>query len=183
MTFDKLQASIRMTKRQRDVAIVLFLVMLAANVALSVRAYTETNQVVLVPTNVSDGMVSRGAVDKRYIEALALDAVYGLYNASPESLDYGRQVIERLASVQQRSKLLRQYDEVAGDMRERNISTVFLTGEIRHNLPGLEVVVQGNLQTFVDTVLISTEERQIMLRFVTEAGSVRLAGIHRVEVE
>lgn len=183
MTFDKLQASIRTTKRQRDVAIVLFIVMLLGNIALAVRAYTETNQVVLVPTNISDGMVARGAVDKRYIEALALDAVYGLYNASPQSADYGRQVIERVASVEQRGSLLRQYDEIANDMRERNISTVFLTSEIRHNLPGLEVVVSGNLQTFVDTVLISTDERQIMLRFVGEAGSVRLAGIHKLEAE
>ena len=183
MTFDKMQVAMRITKRQRDAAMVLFVVLLAVNAGLATRLFTQTNQVILVPTNISDGMVARGAFDQRYIEALALDAVYGLYNASPQSLAYGRDVIERLASVQQRGPLLAQYDEVATDMRERNISTVFLPATIEHNVPGLEVIVQGHLQTFVDTVLVETEERRIMMKFVAEAGSVRLSGIHKLEVE
>ena len=46
----------------------------------------------LVPSRVSDGMVAVGAVDARFVEALALDAVYAFYNVSPETASYGRRV-------------------------------------------------------------------------------------------
>ena len=63
--------------------------LIAANVLLAAKMYSQSNQVVLVPTTVSDGMVARGAVDKGYVEALALDAVYAMYNSSPRTVHYG----------------------------------------------------------------------------------------------
>ncbi|RYG89921.1 hypothetical protein EU803_14960 [Loktanella sp. IMCC34160] len=183
MTFDKLQKSIRTARLQRNAILAVAAILLLINAALSVRLYTQTNQVVLVPTNISDGMVARGASDKRYIEALSLDAIYGLYNASPANLDYGRTVIERIAAVADRNRLLQHYDTVATDIRERDISTVFFPRRIEHNLDRLQVVIEGDLHTYLNTVQIAREERRVMLSFVAEAGSVRLAAISRLETD
>jgi conjugal transfer pilus assembly protein TraE len=183
MNLQGLQKIVRRTRMQRNAILAVGCILLAVNALLGIRLFTQTNQVVLVPTNVSDGMVARGASDKRYIEALALDAVYGLYNASPASLDYGRAVIERIASVSERNNLLRHYDDVATDIRERDISTVFFPRQIEHNIDNLEVVVEGDLQTYLNTVLISVEPRRVLLSFVAEAGSVRLFRVSRLEME
>ena len=183
MNFQSVQKQLRHARAARNLGFGLVVLLGFLNVALVYKVYSQSNQVILIPTSVSDGMVARGAVDKRYVEALALDAVYGLYNASPANLNYGRTVIERLAAVANRSELLHHYDEVATDIRERDISTVFYPKQIEHNLDAKTVVIAGNLQTYLNTVLISDEPRRILLNFVTEAGSVRLSRISRLEVE
>jgi len=183
MNFDAMKRQLRSARLMRNVLAASTAVMTGVAGLLAFEIATQSHQVVLIPTNVSDGMVARGAVDKRYVEALALDAVYGLYNASPESLEYGRRVIERLASVGQRNELLKHYDEVAKDISDRDISTVFRPRTIEHNLSKLEVVVDGDLETFLNTVMVKTEPRRILLSFVTEAGSVRLARINKLEDE
>lgn len=183
MDFEQLKLSLGRTRTQRNVAAAIAGVMLASNAFLAFEVNSRSNQVVLVPTNVADGMVARGAFDKRYVESLALDAIYGLYNATPSTTDYGRDVLARIAAVKERNGLLARYDEIANDMREREISTVFFPHTIEHNLDRLEVLVEGDLQTFVNTVPISSEPRRILLGFVPEAGSIRLSFINSVEVE
>ncbi len=183
MDFHQLKSAVSRTRAQRNVALAVCAVMLATNALLAFDINARSNQVILVPTNVSDGMVARGAFDKRYVESLALDAVYSLYNATPATADYGRDVITRLAAVKDRNALLTKYDDITKDMRERDISTVFYPRTIEHNLDKLEVVIDGDLQTFVNTVPVTNEPRRLLLGFVTEAGSIRLSFINSVEVE
>jgi conjugal transfer pilus assembly protein TraE len=182
MEFAALDRSVRTARRGRNLAVVLLVTMIGANALLGLRLLNQSNQVVLIPTQVSDGMVARGAVDKRYVEALALDAVYAMYNATPETLDYGRQVLDRLSSLRERSAILDQYDRIATDMRERKISTVFFPEKLEHNYATYEIVVDGFLKTYVETTFVTSERRRILLRFVPQAGSVRLAAITRLEI-
>lgn len=158
-------------------------VAMGANALLAMKIYSTSNQVVLVPTSITDGMVARGAIDKRFVEAVALDAVFGLYNSSPSTLTRGRTVIERTAAVRNRAELLKLYDEVAEDIRQREISTVFNPLQIEHNLEKLEVTIKGELDTYLSNVKVATERRNILLTFVIEAGSVRLSKVNRIEVE
>ncbi|WP_052248834.1 TraE/TraK family type IV conjugative transfer system protein [Leisingera sp. ANG-Vp] len=157
--------------------------LVAANVMLSAKLYSQSNQVVLVPTTVSDGMVARGSVDRGYIEALAMDAVYAMYNSSPRTTDYGRSVLERLSGPAERAGILETYDEIATDMRERKISTTFYPRKMEHNFANYEVVIEGDLATVLETTVITRESRRILVRFKPQAGSVRLAEIGKLSEE
>ena len=183
MDFQAMKGELKSARFGRNGIAIVAGLLLVSNVLLAGKMYTSSNQVILVPTSIRDGMVARGAVDKRYLEALAMDAVYGLYNASPANLAYGRNVIERISAVENRQKLLRHYDDVANDIRERDISTVFYVGQIEHSFENLEVVVEGNLQTYLNTVLVAAEPRRILLTFTVEAGSARLNKINVLEME
>ena len=157
--------------------------MLAANVLLATKIYTTSNQVILVPTVIKDGMVARGAIDKAYLEALAKDAVYGIYNSSPEDAGYGRNVIARVATVGNREILLKQYDEITEDIRQRDISSYFETSRLKHNLDANQVVVEGILHTFLSGVKVGSVRRNILITFAYEAGSARISKISNLEVE
>ena len=183
MNFQVMQKQLRSAKLTRNMLMVVAGVMLAANGALVSKLVLSSNQIILVPSSVSDGMVARGAFDKRYMEALALDAVYALYNASPANLEYGRTVIERVSAVADRVALLKQYDAIAKDIRERKISTVFFPEEVRHFGEQSKIVVQGTLQTYVETVQVATEPRAVLVTFKREAGSARVSKIHKTEVQ
>lgn len=183
MDFQNLQKQVRNARFGRNALAVVSASLFVMNGLLAVTIYRSTNQVILIPTSISDGMVARGAQDKRYIEALALDTIYGLYNSSPNNLRYGREVIERVASVSHRVELLKKYDAVSQDIKARDISTVFFPRQIVHQIDNLEVIVEGDLQTFLNTVQVNTERRKILLTFVVEAGSVRLSQISKLEAE
>jgi conjugal transfer pilus assembly protein TraE len=183
MDYQSLKRSLTAARRGNLILGVTSSALLVVLVLLSVMLVTRNSQVILVPTSIRDGMVARGANDKRYIEALALDTVYGLYNASPKSLSYGRAVLERVAAVSHRAKLLQEYDRIAEDMRERDISTAFYPNTIEHHPDKPQVIVEGKLNTYLDTTLVATEPRRVMLTFKTEAGSARLASVSRLEVE
>lgn len=157
--------------------------LIAANVLLAAKMYSQSNQVVLVPTTVSDGMVARGAVDKGYVEALALDAVYAMYNSSPRTVHYGRSVLERLSGPSERAEILDTYDRISKDITERKISTVFFPRKIEHNFASYEVVVEGDLATYLETTQVTREARRILIRFKPQAGSVRLAAIGKISAE
>lgn len=159
------------------------LALIAANLMLAAKLYSESNQVVLVPSTVSDGMVARGAVDKGYVEALALDAVYAMYNSSPRSLHYGRSVLERLSGPAERAAILDTYDRIAKDISERKISTVFFPRKIEHNFASYEVVVEGDLATYLETTQVTREDRRILIRFKPQAGSIRLAAIGKISTQ
>ena len=88
MEYQHLERKFKRRGLARNALLVTLLVMITANGLLALRIFNQSNQVVLIPTHIADGMVARGAVDKRYIEALTLDAIYALYNVSPNALDY-----------------------------------------------------------------------------------------------
>ncbi|AVX06006.1 hypothetical protein MXMO3_03503 (plasmid) [Maritalea myrionectae] len=177
-----LQKRLHSAQWGRTIFVVLFAFMVAVNGLLAFKLFNTSNQVVLIPTSITDGMVARGAVDVRYLEAVALDAAYGLYNTSPNNLNYGRNVIERVSSVAHRGRLLELYDEVAKDIKKRDISTVFEPHTIEHNFDDKTLVIKGQLETYLNSKLVSTEPRWIFMSFVIEAGSVRLAKISKLEV-
>jgi len=180
MDFDQMNRQLKGARRRSAVLFVFVGLLSASCVALASHIVTTTNQVVLVPSQISDGMVARGAVDQRYLEALALDAVYSFYNVSPQNLSYGRTSIERIAAGSQRAALLERYDEIGEDIRLRQISTTFRTNKLTTNLQNLQIAVEGTLATYIDTTRISEEARTIQVTFQQEGASVRVAGIGKV---
>lgn len=177
MNPQNLSRALKQARRALVVAVVCAVMLLAGNTLLAAKIYSQSNQVVLVPTTVSDGMVARGAVDKGYIEALSLDAVYAMYNTSPKTIQFGRNVLERLSGPAERAKILDAYDRISTDITERKISTVFFPRKIEHNFSTYEVVVEGVLGTYLETTQITRQDRRILIRFKPQAGSVRLSFI------
>ena len=161
-------------------AMMLVLAMIAI-AALSIHISRQTNQVVLVPSRVSDGMVARGAVDIQYLEQLAKDAVTSLYQLTPTSLGEGRTVIERVSSGANRSALLSHFDEIAKDIEQRKLSTVWRTIKLTTNLTALTVDVEGEFSTYVRNNFASAETRTIRITFGPEGASARVIGIESLE--
>lgn len=169
---------LKSVRRQRSLLAAVSLILLVVVVLLAGTMSQVQRTTVLLPSRVSDGMVAVGAVDARYVEALALDAIYAFYNASPANASYGRRVVERLSSVRDRPLLLQNFDTVANDIRQRRISTVFYVEKLELDRDALNVKATGSLATFIETERVSVEPRTVTVTFVKEAASVRLAGIN-----
>lgn len=181
MNFTTMEKQLLAARRSRNVLACLLAAAVMGNALLALRVMQENTQVVLVPSRISDGMVARGAVDVRYVEALALDAVNALYNLSPATVDYGRNVVERLAASGDRARLLTQFDTIGDDVRGRSISTVFRPERLERDMERLQVIIRGELTTYYNQSAVSTDARSFRLTFVAEGSSIRLSQIDLIQ--
>lgn len=165
----------------RNLLAIMLVVSVVSNAALAVHISRQTNQVVLVPSRVADGMVARGSVNVQYLEQLAKDAVTSLYQLTPTTLGEGRGVIERVASGKTRSALLTHFDDIAKDIEQRKLSTVWRTNRLSTNLDALTVDVEGEFSTYVRNNFASAETRTIRVLFAPEGASARISGIESLE--
>ena len=183
MTPQSMDRALRLSRRAMALLLAVVVTLIIANILLALKIASETNQVVLVPTHVSDGMVARGSVDKAYLEAVAIDAVYAMYNTSPDTVEYGRATLSRITSPERRDHILGVYDKNARDIAERKITTVFFPRVIEHNFKTYEVVIEGALATYLETLEVHREDRRILVRFAPQAGSVRVVSIGKLKNE
>lgn len=165
----------------RNALAIVTVLLVCSNAALSVHISRQTNQVVLVPSRVADGMVARGSVNVPYLEQLAKDAVLSLYQLTPTTLKDGRSVIERVASGSTRTALLTHFDQIAKDIDARNLSTVWRTIRLSTDLDALTVDVEGDFSTYVRNNFASSEVRVIRVTFAPEGASARIVGIESLE--
>ncbi len=163
--------------KQRNALFFSAMALLAVVVLLTLTVLQQQTRVVLVPSRVADGMVAFGAQDNRYIEAIALDVVYAVYNVTPSSLVHSRDVIERVTTAQHREHVLEVFDETSKDYERRKITTAFFPITISYQLANNRVVVEGQLKTFLNTTLVSTASKTVAVSFAIEAGSARVSGI------
>ena len=180
MTPQSMDKSMRLTRRVLGLTCALVVLLIVGNLLLVLKISSQTNQVVLIPTQVSDGMVARGSVDKAYLEAVAMDAVYAMYNTSADTVEYGRSTLSRISAPDRRDHILGIYDDNAEDIRERKITTVFFPRVIEHNFKTYEVVIEGALATYLETLEVHREDRRILVKFAPQAGSVRLVSIGKL---
>lgn len=173
------QKLIRLQRARNALGLVL-IVMIFSNLLLAWQVLNTRSQMILVPSRVSDGMIAQGGGDVRYLESLALDAVQAMYTLSPATSDYSRSVIDRVANPTEREILLRRFDEVAEDIRKREISTVFMPEKIDHDLANLTLLVTGQFGTYLGTNKVGEERRAIRIVFAEFGGSVRIARIERI---
>ena len=184
MDFQGINKKLKFARRMNAFLSLIIVCLVASVLFLAFHVVRETNQVVLVPSQISDGMVARGGgVDQRYIEAIALDAAYAMYNVSAANLGYGRKTIERIASSGERSELLLRYDEIGEDIVQRKISTVFRPSSILTDLENLTIMIDGELATYLEDSRTSLENRRVIVNFEYEGASVRVASIAREEVK
>lgn len=165
----------------RNILGILLVASVISNAALSVHMARQTNQVVLVPSVVSTGMVARGTVDVSYLEQLAKDVVSALYQVTPSTLGEGRAVLERVSAGAQRANILQHFDETAQDIRDRRLSTVWRHEQLVTDFDALTVDITGQFSTYVGTNFASEQKRTIRVRFGHEGASARVIGIESLE--
>jgi len=181
MTPDNLSKQLSNARFMRNILFFLLGASVVSQAAMSVHMARQTNQVVLTPSIVADGMVARGAVNVPYLEAIAKDVVTSLYQVTPTTLGEGRAVIERVASGSTRDALLKSFDATAQDIIDRRLSTVWRTEQFTTDMNALTVDVSGEFTTYVGNNFASKQQRTIRVTYRHEGASVRVIAIETVE--
>ena len=143
----------------------------------------QKSVVVLVPSQFPDGTVAHGGqVSPGYLEGLARDAVYSLLNVTPETTNYARDNLARLAAPHARIEVIALWDDIMEEVRRREIATAFYPTGLETSASGLMVLVDGELSTYLGTSLVRKERKRYEVRFVSVNSSVRISKISELEI-
>lgn len=176
----RLERQYRSAQLQRNALMGVLIATLAIIFMQSVAMSRQKQSVVLIPSRVTDGMVALGAFDTRYIESIAMDTIYALFNVSQGTNDYSRTVLQRVTAADQLEEVLRVWETSVQDYDRRKISTTFLPHSIKYELEQDRVLVTGDLRTFIGNVMVSNTTKVTAVYFTREAGSYRVSGIQEV---
>lgn len=173
---------LRGARNVRNAMALIAFVMTAAVVLLVAELRSRQHVTVLVPTIVQEGMIANGRIEARYMEGLARDALYSLLNVTPDTTDYSRNMLGRLAAPAARPEILNLWEDVMEEVRKRDISTVFYPSTLESSVKDLSVTVDGELVTYLGFSKVGNEPRRYRIEFVEYQGSIRVARIAELEV-
>ncbi len=136
-------------KERNQIAIIAAIVAIS-NLVLVVFLFANKERVVLVPAQINTQMwTERKAVSKDYLEEMTLFFAHLLFDVSPHSMGYQRDVILRNVDPATYNSLKHKLIKEEEKYKKENLTTTFRPTKIIVNTSKLETIVIGYLTSFV----------------------------------
>jgi type IV conjugative transfer system protein TraE len=160
------------------------MVLVVANLALSISILTNNTHTILVPMSVSKQFsVGIKDVSNEYIELIARDLTQSILNITPDNYEYTKETVLKLAHPAFYGALQQQLDELVEDVKTRQIGIHFYPIEMSINKDELTAEVSGYLETRIGLKQISKEVRKYHLAFDYSSSQFTLKEFFEVSNE
>lgn len=157
-------------KERNQIAIVAFIVAIS-NLALIVLLFANKERVVLVPAQINQEMwTERKAVSKEYLEEMTLFFSHLLFDVSPHSMPYQRDVILRNVDPSVYNSLKHKLVKEEEKYKKENLTTTFRPTKLVVNTKKLETLLTGYLTSFVGGKQMQQITDTYLIKFRYDAG-------------
>lgn len=171
MKFSVLATELSKAFTQRNQIALLAALVTLSNVLLVVFLFANKERVIIMPAQINTEMwTERKAVSKEYLEEMTLFFTHLLFDVSPHSMPYQREVILRNVDPSMynflKHKLVREEEKY----KKENLSTTFRPTKVVVNTYTLESLVEGYLTSFVGGKEVQQITDKYRISFRYEAG-------------
>lgn len=157
-------------KERNQIAIIAAIVAIS-NVFLVTFLFANKERVVLVPAQINTQMwTERKAVSKEYLEEMSLFFSHLLFDVSPHSMAYQRDVILRNVDPACYNPLKHKLIKEEEKYKKENLTTTFRPTKIIVNTSKLETLVSGYLTSFVGGKQMQQITDTYLIKFRYDAG-------------
>lgn len=175
MKFEILKANISQLIKERNTSLIVSLLMGVSNIALLSAYLFKNERVILVPPHIKNTFwVEEGRISMEYLEQMSLFMSTLLLDISPSSCAYKRDIILRYATPESYSELKKKLIDDEERYRELQLSTTFKPQEVISDPKTLEVVLKGQLSSFVAGQKIRESQETLTLQFNLRGGKIML---------
>lgn len=175
MRFEILKANISQLIKERNTSLILSLLMGVSNIALLSAYLFKDERIILVPPNIKNTFwVEEGRISREYLEEMSLFMSTLLLDNSPSSYAYKRDVILRYATPEAYSDLKKKLIDDEERYRDLQLSTTFKPQEVISDSKTLEVILKGQLSSFVAGQKINDIQETLTLQFNLRGGKIML---------
>lgn len=169
-------------KERNQIAIIAAIVAIS-NVVLIALLCTNKERVVLVPLQINTEMwTEKKAVSKEYLEEMSLFFSHLLFDASPHSMAYQRDVILRNVDPAVYNSLKHKLIKEEEKYKKENLTTTFRPTKITVNTSKLETLVTGYLTSFVGGKQMQQITDTYLIKFRYDAGRLFITSFEAKDV-
>lgn len=170
--------------KQRNQAVIIALIITISNVLLCIFLFRDNQRVVVVPAHFTQEFwTERRMVSKEYLEEMALFFTDLLFNATPHTMEYQRNIILRHVAPKMYNNLQAKLVKEEERYKNENLATTFSPTKIIVNTSKLEVLMHGYLTSFISGKQIKQNEEVFLLKFQMEAGRLFMQSFSDFEVK
>ena len=170
--------SYRTALMTRNVAVVLLCLCVLAIVLLAAAVREREDKTLLLPPYGPEKYeLSARSAGASYLEDMTVGILNALLTMTPETTDFGRRVLLRVADPRLRGALEARWSKVVGEVRKRKITTAFYPRTLRADVDAQAVVVRGDFVTFLGESFSAAEPRTYRLTYRTVAGRLWLTDL------
>ena len=167
--------------KQRNIAIIIGMIMLGINGVLSLSILGKREKTVIVPAYLKQTVWTQGElVSASYIEEMSRYFSELLLDSTPDNYKYKRDVILRYVAPSYHNIVEKQLIEEEQKMRKSNLTTDFVIKKIIVNEKNYQGLVVGNLVKYVAGQRVSESEEKILIKFGYESGIMMVREFKRV---
>lgn len=140
--------------------------MLVANLFLSWGLIQKNEKIILLPPEINKTMwISGSYASKEYLEEMSLFLSGLMLDQTPTSSAAKREMFLRYVAPDYYNSINERLVKQAEYLDQNDISTKFFLKEIRANEENREVIIVGELQSFVANDVVKKETAEYLLKF------------------
>lgn len=171
MKFELISKKVVTAFKQRNQIAVIALIIAISNLVLIVLLTTNKERVVLVPAQINTQMwTERKLVSKEYLEEMSLFFTHLLFDVSPHSMAYQRDIVLRNVDPAVYNSLKHKLFKEEEKYRKENLTTTFRPTKLVVNTTKLETLVTGYLTSFVGGKQMQQITDTYLIKFRYDAG-------------
>ena len=171
MKFELISKKVVTAFKQRNQIAIIALIIAISNLVLIVLLTTNKERVVLVPAQINTQMwTERKLVSKEYLEEMSLFFTHLLFDVSPHSMAYQRDIVLRNVDPAVYNSLKHKLFKEEEKYRKENLTTTFRPAKLVVNTSKLETLVTGYLTSFVGGKQMQQITDTYLIKFRYDAG-------------
>ncbi len=148
---------------------------LASNLVLGVVVLDKRQSVIVVPSPAGRTYRLGENVNAAYLEDMSRDVALTFLNVNPETTDYVRNAILKIADPAFYGEFKRLFDVWMVEIRNRKLSTAFYPTALTADTRDLSVRVSGVLKSFIGKAEVDSEALTYLIGFNNVAGRLTLS--------
>lgn len=157
--------------KQRNQIAILAAIIAVSNLVLVAFLFANKERVIVVPAQINTQIwTERKAVSKEYLEEMSLFFAHLLFDVTPHSMAYQRDVILRNVDPASYNSLKYQLIKEEQKYLKENLATTFRPNKVIVNTNKLETLLTGYLTSFVGGKQMQQITDTYLIKFRYDAG-------------
>ncbi|HVK54964.1 MAG TPA: type IV conjugative transfer system protein TraE [Burkholderiales bacterium] len=179
MIFPKQKRDLDRANQTIGVQNLLIIGLLSLSIILSVTAFSLVGRerVILVPPTVSKSFwLDSEKVSGDYLDQMALFLAHLMLNVSPRSVDFQAKTLLQYASPEAYAELKTAMASTSERLKRDNAVTLFQPVTFTIDEPGMRVVINGVLATYIGDKRVTEASKVYLIEFRYSGGKLYLSG-------
>lgn len=166
--------------KQRNMLLMVVILMIVSNLILSLKVVSGNKTVVLVPSILTNEVeISEGLLNDNYISAIARDIILSYLNITPQNIDILDNIVLGYVPSDVYADFKKELDERKISVKQKGISQNFQIKDVVIMEDG-SVLIKGDLMIFVGGKMIEQKKKSYKLSFALKNTLIRLNNFEEI---